>query len=257
VKVIGYRKTCPGKGKTRDKNIKKFEKKHPCDNGTISRKRRITELEDLTTECSGGQVRSVGPAIDTNLEPSERSSCPEQSLKEPNIFDPDAFIKYCDVVKRCSDAASSSTNHDVALEALTMIPKMKSLMASPVKFEVDFEEAAKDCGNIFLWWIDNQAAGTRAFIPSYKDREVCANARVVYSCATKEASQIPLEYCDEFGDEEGTHMYNALVELIREQEKKCLLFVNMCPRAWMKRLSEDVDLFANLDILDFEQWALD
>ena len=149
VKVIGYRKTCPGKGKTRDKNIKKFEKKHPCDNGTISRKRRITEVEDLTTECSGGQVRSVGPAIDTNLEPSERSSRPQQSLKEPNIFDPDVFIKYCDVVKRCSDAASSLTNHDVALEALTMIPKMKSLMASPVKFEVDLEKAAKDCGNIF------------------------------------------------------------------------------------------------------------
>ena len=52
-------------------------------------------------------------------------------------------------------------------------------------------------------------------------------------------------------------MYNALVELIGEQEKKCLPFVNMCLRAWMKRLSEDVDLFANLDILDFEQWALD
>ena len=42
--------------------------------------------------------------------------------------------------------------------------------------------------------------------------------------------------------------------MIGEREKKCLLFVNMCLHAWMEKLSDDVDLWADLSPLDFDKW---
>ena len=56
---------------------------------------------------------------------------------------------------------------------------------------------------------------------------------------------------------EGTDMYNEMLCLIGEREKKCLPFVNMCLRAWMNRLSDDVDLWSDLTVLDFEKWILE
>ena len=63
---------------------------------------------------------------------------------------------------------ATSTDPDIAIESKSMLPKMTALMSATVKYEVDFEEAAKDCSNIFLWWIDNQPAGTRALFLNTK-----------------------------------------------------------------------------------------
>ena len=38
---------------------------------------------------------------------------------------------------------------------------------------------------------------------------------------------------------------------------KFLPFINMCLRAWMTRLAEDVNLWPTLDVLDFEVWIID
>ena len=78
----------------------------------------------------------------------------------------------------------------------------------------------------------------------------------IYFCAAEEAKHIPIEYCQMFGGE-GTDMYNEMLCLIGEREKKCLPFVNMCLRAWMNRLSDDVDLWSDLTVLDFEKWILE
>ena len=52
-------------------------------------------------------------------------------------------------------------------------------------------------------------------------------------------------------------MYNELIALIGERENKCLPFVNMCLRAWKIKLAEDIDLWANLDLLHFEEWIIE
>ena len=42
--------------------------------------------------------------------------------------------------------------------------------------------------------------------------------------------------------------------MIGEREKNWLPFVNMCLRAWMEMLSDDLDLWADLSPLDFDKW---
>ncbi len=245
--------------KTNKKKIKRFETANKCTNPTLNtRKRRINEVEQLgEVAVQGGQVRQEYGGVlelnDSSLDPSERSSRPQRSLKEDTIFDADKFDEYLKAVKKCSELGTKSSNKDVRDEAESMIPKMQRLMDADVKYEVDFGEAVQDLSNIYLWWMDDQPAGTRAFIPDLRDREICLAALQIYSCAAEEAKQIPKEYCEEFGYE-GLDMYNEMVSMIGEQEKRCLPFVNMCLRAWMKRLSEDVD-WSNLDVLDFEKWA--
>ena len=69
-----------------------------------------------------------------------------------------------------------------------MIPKMRGLLKPTSKDEVDFAEATKDCSKNFMWWVDNQPAGNRAFIPDDTDREVCFSALKMYFCAAEEAN---------------------------------------------------------------------
>ena len=136
-----------------------------------------------------------------------------------------------------------------------MVPKMRALLRPQTKDEVDFLEATKDLSNVYLWWLDDSPAGSRAFIPDIEDRDTCLAALQIYSCAAEEAERIPEEFNEAFGFE-GPHMYNELICLIGEKEKKCLPFVNMCLRAWMERLSDDVELWADVSVLDFEKWIL-
>ena len=68
-----------------------------------------------------------------------------------------------------------------------------------------------------------------------------------------------MEYINMFGEDDGIGMYNQLVEIIGEQEKKCLPLVNMCLCAWLDRLSEveDGNIWADLSPLSFDTWKAD
>ena len=258
VAVVQFKFANPGKRNL--KKVKRFETAHSCTNPTSSsRKRRLNEADSLASVAvQGGQVRRDVPHEKQrpDLCNGNRTSNTKCTLKEDSVFDEQAFDDYCKLVRECTNLGKNSSNPDVRAEARSMIPKMRGLLKPTSKDEVDFAEATKDCSNIFMWWVDNQPAGNRAFIPDDTDREVCFSALKIYFCAAEEAKHIPIEYCQMFGGE-GTDMYNEMLCLIGEREKKCLPFVNMCLRAWMNRLSDDVDLWSDLTVLDFEKWILE
>ena len=108
-----------------------------------------------------------------------------------------------------------------------------------MKSEVNYDEATKDGSNILAKWQSGEAAGMRAFIPDIEYRDDCYVALKIFSCAEEEAKLITMEYVEMFGKDDGIGMYNQLVEIIGEQEKKCLPLVNMCLRAWLDRISDD------------------
>ena len=99
-------------------------------------------------------------------------------------------------------------------------------MHQRIKCNVDFTEAVKDYSNIFMYWMEDQPTCTYAFIPNHKDQDVCVEALHMHSYAADEAHQMPLEYCDTFGDE-GPYANNEIIYLIGKREKKCLPFVNL------------------------------
>lgn len=137
-----------------------------------------------------------------------------------------------------------------------MIPKMRKLLGPEAKSEVDFSEASKDASNILAKWSNDDVAGTRAFIPDLQFRDDCYAALKIFACAQEEAKQIPIEYIGMFGEGDGIGMYNQLLDIIGEQDKKCLPLVNLCLRAWLDKLSEDEtgDLWADLSPLSFDKW---
>ena len=100
----------------------------------------------------------------------------------------------------------------------------------------------------------NAAAGKRAFIPDIEDRDLCYNAVKIFSLAAQEALLIPDEFCQEFGDV-GIDIYNDLIEIIGEQDKNCLLFVNMCLRTWLNHLIVDTDLLGDMSPFNFDKWV--
>ncbi len=189
------------------KKAKRFDTANKCLNPPpTTKRRRINEVQQLgSIAFQGGQPRrgvmedkqldgEILGATEPSLNPADRSTRPQGPLKEDSIFDADAFDEYCKLVKKCEDAAASATSSAVEKESDSMIPKMRGLMHQRVKYEVDFSEAVKDLSNVYLWWLDNQPAGSRAFIPDLADREVCFDALKIYSCAVEEAEQIPNEF---------------------------------------------------------------
>ena len=51
------------------------------------------------------------------------------------------------------------------LDARTVIPKMRGLLAPAAKSKVDFCEEMKNASNIPAKWLNDDITGTRAFIP--------------------------------------------------------------------------------------------
>ena len=96
-----------------------------------------------------------------------------------------------------------------------------------------------------FWWTSSKPAGTRAFILDLRDCDECYSDLKIFLSAWEEAKHISIEYIEHFG-----------VGMIGEREKECLPFVNMCLRAWVKKLSDDVDLWEDLTSLDFDKWLL-
>jgi len=150
-----------------------------------------------------------------HLERSSRASRPKNFTEEP-VSNADEFDRYCEVVSECEKIAHSSSSSDVKAEAKSMIPKMRGLLKPELRDEVDFNEAAKDCSNVFAHWLNNEPAGTRAFIPSKEDRDKCYAALQIYSCALEESQLIPSEYQDMFGDEDGYWIYRTMLDNIGE-----------------------------------------
>ena len=253
--VAAYRRNNTGKRNT--KKVKRYETANPCTNHTTSiRKRKLTELESLHSAGHGGQVRGEiyeAPTLTT----TDRAARPKSTLQEPQTFNSDDFDEYCDLVRQCTTVAKQSKSTHVKAEAPSMLSKMRRLLHPSVKYEVDFAEATQDSSNIYRYWIKGEAAGTAAFIPDIGDRDACYSALKIFSCAADEAKLIPQEYVEMFGEDDGIGIYNGLIELIGEREKQCLPLINMCLRAWMDKLSVDMDLWADLSPLDFDKWLAD
>ena len=97
-----------------------------------------------------------------------------------------------------------------------------------MRSKVDYSKATKDGGNIPTKWLNGSAAGDRAFIPNIKFRDDCYAALKIFLCAQEEATQISVEYMEIFGKDDGIGMYNQLIKIIEEQDKKCLLLITTC-----------------------------
>ncbi len=109
-----------------------------------------------------GEIQPIPSIDEVALDPAAREARPKGSLAEENAFDANAFDGYVDVVRRCTNAAKGSSSADVKLEGRTMILKMRGLLEPSMKSEVDYDEATRDCGNIFVKWINGDAAGTNS-----------------------------------------------------------------------------------------------
>lgn len=241
------------RGQKNRKKVKSYEVKNKCTNATsVPTKRKLSEVENLFAAGHGGEIRGELCSITSTVcEP--RASRPTK-FNEDTSFDEKTFEEYCSLVRQCQDVASESTSSGVRLEARSMIPKLRGLLDPSIKFEVDYQEATKDGSNVLSCWRKGDAAGTSAFIPSMQSRDECYNALKIFSCAEDESKQIPVEYVETFGEDDGIYIYNALVQTIGEQDKKCLPLVNLCLRTWMDKLSEDMELWADLSPLDFNKW---
>ena len=107
-------------------------------------------------------------------------------------------------------------------------------------------------------WSAGNPAGSQEFIPNPVDRAMVINSFQILTAATKERKIIQKEYIDYFGYK-GVDLYNELLANITDKYKKALPFVNMCLRAWRKRLEDDdnSNLWANLSCFDFDFWLSD
>ena len=222
------------------------------------KKRKLTEIEILFAGGSGGEIRSERfvPSIDQPMQDVERGSKsrPCISYSKDNDINEDAFEEYLSLVNDCTKVAKSTTSADVMAESPSMIKKIRGLLHQSVKPEVDYEEATKDVANVLFMWKMNAAAGKRAFIPDIEDRDLCYNAVKIFSLNAQEALLIPDEFCQEFGDV-GIDIYNDLIEIIGEQDKNCLPFVNMCLRTWLNHLIVDTDLLGDMSPFNFDKWV--
>ena len=63
---------------------------------------------------------------------------------------------------------------------------------------------------------------------------------------TSFALSLPINLKSSLYMEKKKNLYNELIGIIGEQDKKCLPFVNMCLRVWMNKVADDVDLWADL-----------
>ena len=255
--VLEARKTFGGTNKNNKNKVKRAERQNKCENPTpLLKKRRINEVENLHSSGQGGRIQfEVFPPpslAELQLDPADRAARPGD-LTEAPISDDAEHDEYLRVVSLCTEAANSSSSLDVLAEAKSMIPKMRKLLDPKLRDEVDFSEATKDCSNIHRKWLNNQAAGRRAFIPDDNDRDECYSALRIYSCALEESKLIPLEYEDMWG-EEGYWIYKTMLDNIGERDKRSLPFVNMCLRSWMRRLAEDGNLWPEMDSLDYDVW---
>ena len=242
----------------KNKNKVKFAERHnKCENPTsTNKKRRINELENLRSAGHGSRIRrEVDPPpslTELQMDPADRAARPGDLIEAPISNDAE-HDEYLRIVLQCTQTAEASLSEDVRVEARSMIPKMKGLLVPKLRAEVDFTEALKDCSHIHYKWLNNEAAGTRAFIPDINDRDDCYSALRIYSCALEESKLIPTEYVDVWG-EEGYWIYKTMLDNIGERDKRSLPFVNMCLRSWMLRLLEDGDLWPEMDSLDYDVW---
>ena len=108
-----------------------------------------------------------------------------------------------------------------------MLIKMRGLLASQSRNEVDYKEATKDCSNIAVMWLKNEAAGIRAFIPDINDRDQCYATLKIYSCALKESNIIPTEFVEVWG-EDSYWVYKNMLDNIRSREREPVYHLLTC-----------------------------
>ena len=255
--VVDFRQK--NKGPRNKNKVKKYEIEKKCLQPTASsKKRKVSELQNLSARGHGGQIRGEIPeditSINDSLNRASRSSRPTTSLREETILNDDHLKEYERLVRMCGETAADTSSPGVKKEAPSMLRKMRHLLDPHVRMEVDFEEASKDLSNLLAFWVAGDPAGTRAFIPDTRYRDDIYSALKIFSCAEQEAKQIQIEYIEHFGDD-GNHMHHLLCELIGERDKRCLPYVNMCLRAWLPKLVEDLELWCDWSPLDFDTWV--
>ena len=255
LEVVEAREKYKGGNKALQKKLKRIEWKNPCeDPQKTTKKQRINEADNLNSAGHGGEIRGeVNPPLALSeilMDPPDRASRPGNLSESPFSSDAD-FDEYLGQVLACQKIADESRSPNVLDESKSMITKMRGLLTPQLRDEVDYKEATKDCSNIAVMWLKNEAAGTRAFIPDVNDRDQCYAALKIYSCALEESNLIPTEFVEVWG-EDGYWVYKTMLDNIGSRERASLPFVNMCLRSWMLRLLEDGELWPNLDTLDYD-----
>ena len=132
---------------------------------------------------------------DISMDPLDRASRTRNLSESPFSNDAD-FDEYLGQVLACQKIADESRSPNVLDESKSMITKMRGLLTPQLRDEVDYKEATKDCSNIAVMWLKNEAAGTRAFIPDVNDRDQCYAALKIYSCALEESNIIPTKFVE-------------------------------------------------------------
>lgn len=84
---------------------------------------------------------------------------------------------------------------------------MRGLFDPTVKSKVDSCKTMKDTGNILANWLKGDVTGKRV-IPDINFRDNCYSELKILYCAHEEARQIPIEYMEMFGEDDGIEMYN-------------------------------------------------
>ena len=163
------------------------------------------------------------------MDPPDRASRPGNLSESPFSNDAD-FDEYLGQVLACQKIADKSRSPNVLDESKIMLTKMRGLLTLQLRDEVDYKEAKKDCRNITVMWLKNEAAGTRAFIPDVNDRDQCYTALKIYLCALEESNLIPTEFMEVRG-EDGYWVYTTMLDNIGSRESASLPFVNMCLRS--------------------------
>lgn len=170
-------------------------------------------------------------------------------------YDTTNFDEYLRLVNICQDVAERASSKAIKAEAPSIIAKMRCLLDSEVRNEVDYVEAIADISVIRVCWQSGNPVGRRAFIPTPEDRDMAVNALQILSCAFEERKQVMNEYIQAFGFE-GLDVYNELLSNISDHDRKALPFVNMCLQAWLNKLQDDVtgNLWENMSVLSFGDW---
>ena len=151
-------------GQKQVKTVTSFENRNMCKHPIApNKKRRVTEMDVLSSGGSGSRMRTDSshdqptPYIERTLK--ARTACPDGSYNEAIHFNQVAFDKYAKLVLQCADITMTPLSSDVRLEELSMISKMRGLLDPDVKDKVDYEEVVKEVSNIWLQWLQGEAAG--------------------------------------------------------------------------------------------------
>ena len=125
-----------------------------------------------------------------HINPETGAARPDDITETP-FSDDDTYGTYVAIFMKCSDAAKSNISSDVLEESSIMLAKMRGLMHPILRCKVEYSKSAKDLSNVWHKWNNNQAVGTRDFVPDVNDQYKLWSALRIFYCAAEEVKAIP------------------------------------------------------------------